>query len=83
MPTPSNGTGHVSHDNILKTEDLGTGFFGNVVLAQTIGLSQKDLKLSETDDDKTVMLQVAVKMLKTNASKKQKQAFEKEHMFMS
>ena len=83
MSTPSNGTGHVSHDNILKTEDLGTGFFGNVVLAQTIGLSQKDLKLSETDDDKTVMLQVAVKMLKTNASKKQKQAFEKEHMFMS
>ena len=53
------------------------------MLAQTIGLSQKVLKLSETDDDKTVTLQVAVKMLKRNTSKKQKQAFEKEHMFMS
>ena len=74
---------HVTHDNILETDDLGTGFFGNVVLAQTSGLSRKDLKLSETDDDKTVTLQVAVKMLKRNASKKQKQAFEKEHMFMS
>ena len=83
MPTPSNDTGHVSHDNILETEDLGTGFFGNVDLAQTSGLSRKDLELSETDDDKTVTLQVAVKMLKRNASKKQKQAFEKEHMFMS
>ena len=74
---------HVTRDNILETDDLGTGFFGNVVLAQTSGLSRKDLKLSETDDDKTVTLQVAVKMLKRNASKKQKQAFEKEHMFMS
>ena len=74
---------HVTLDNILETDDLGTGFFGNVVLAQTSGLSRKDLKLSETDDDKTVTLQVAVKMLKRNASKKQKQAFEKEHMFMS
>ena len=73
----------VTNDNIHGVKILGTGFFGKVVLADTVGLSLKDLGLSETDDDKSVSIRVAVKKLKTNASKTTKEAFEKEYKFMS
>ena len=72
----------VTDDNIRGVKVLGTGFFGKVVLADTVGLSLKDLKLSD-DDDKSVSVRVAVKKLKLNASKSIQEAFEKECAFMS
>jgi len=73
----------VSTGNIREIRDLGTGHFGQVVLAETVGLSPKDLRLSESDDDKSKSNFVAVKKLKPNAPKNMKENFEKEVEFMS
>ena len=73
----------VSTSNIQEIRELGTGFFGQVVLAETVGLSPKDLKLSESDDDKSKSTFVAVKKLKPNAPETMKETFEKEVMFMA
>ena len=59
------------------------GQFGKVILAETVGMSAKDLKLSESDDDKSKSTLVAVKKLKSNAPNATKEAFEKEVNFMS
>ena len=73
----------VTGDNIVEEKDLGTGQFGKVVLAHTNGLSFKDLRLSETDDDKGKSIHVAVKKLRSNPSKPQREVFDKEIKFMS
>ena len=69
--------------NIQEIRELGTGLFGKVILAETVGLSPKDLKVSESDDDKNKSMLVAVKMLKSGAPSTTKEAFEKEVNFMS
>ena len=69
--------------NIREIRELGTGFFGKVVLAETVGLSPKDLKMSESDEGKSKSTLVAVKKLKSNAPNATKDAFEKEVKFMS
>ena len=69
--------------NIREICELGTGLFGKVILAETIKLSAKDLRLSESDDDKTKSTLVAVKKLKSDAPNATKEAFEKEVNFMS
>ena len=69
--------------NIREIHELGTGLFGKVILAETVGLSAKDLKLSESDDSKSKSTLVAVKKLKSDAPSTTKQAFEKEVNFMS
>ena len=43
----------VSGSNIQKIRELGMGHFGMIILAETVGLSAKDLRLSESDDDKS------------------------------
>ena len=68
--------------NIQEIHELGMGFFGEVVLAKTVGLSPKDLRLSESDGDKSKSTLVAVKKLKSHAPNA-KEAFEKEVNFMS
>lgn len=73
----------VTPDNIQKVQDLGTGNFGNVILAKTVGLSLKQLKMSNFDNDTNIRIYVAVKMLKNTASSSVKEAFEKEYKFMS
>ena len=70
-------------ENVRKVRTLGTGFFGKVILAETVGLSLKDLSLSETDDDKQKPVRVAVKQLRTNPSPDRREAFYKELKFMS
>ena len=70
-------------NNIQKIRELGTGSFGKVILAETVGLSSKDLKMSKTDDDKSKSTLVAVKTLKSDAPSTTKEAFEKEVNFMS
>ena len=69
--------------NIREIRELGTGLFGKVILAETVGLSPKDLKMSESDEDKSKSTLVAVKKLKSNAPNATKDAFEKEVKFMS
>ena len=69
--------------NIREIHELGTGLFGKVILAETVGLSAKDLRLSESDDDKSKSTLVAVKKLKSGAPNATKVAFEKEVKFMS
>ena len=69
----------VSISNIKEIKHLGDGNFGQVVLAQTVGLTPKDLKL-EGDAPYTL---VAVKKLKASASNRNRQLFDKEVSFMS
>ena len=54
--------------NIREIRELGKGLFGKVILAETVDLSAKDLRLSESDDDKSKSILVAVKKLKSDAS---------------
>ena len=69
--------------NIREIRELGMGQFGKVILAETVGLSAKDLRLSESDDDKSKSMIVTVKKLKLDAPNTTKEAFEKEVKFMS
>ena len=71
----------VLSSNIREIHQLGMGQFGKVILAETAGLSAKDLRLSESDDDKSKSTLVAVKKL--DAPNATKEAFEKEVNFMS
>ena len=57
------------------------GNFGKVILAKTVGLSPKDLKISKSDKKKSML--VAVKTLKPGAPSTTKEAFAKEVNFMS
>ena len=69
----------ISIKNIKEIKHLGDGNFGQVVLAQTVGLTPKDLRL-EGDAPYTL---VAVKKLKPSASNRNRQLFDKEVSFMS
>ena len=69
--------------NIREIRELGMGVFGKVILAETVGLSAKDLRLNESEDDKSKSTLVAVKKLKSDAPNATKEAFEKEVNFMS
>ena len=69
--------------NIREICKLGMGHFGKVILAETVGLSARDLRLSESDDGKSKSTLVAVKKLKSGAPNATKEAFEKEVNFMS
>ena len=68
--------------HIKEIRRLGTGQFGEVMLAETLGLSLSDLKLGDSND-KSVSIQVAVKRLKQDADKTVREAFEKEIKFMA
>ena len=74
---------NVFGSNIREIHELGTGLYGKVILAKTVGLSAKDLRLSESDDDKSKSTLVAVKKLKSDAPSTTKEEFEKEVNFMS
>ena len=73
----------VTAANIREVKQLGIGAFGEVVLAETIGVSLKDMKLSQTDVDKSVHIQVAIKKQKPLSKSSVREAFEKEVKFMS
>ena len=83
LPKSEEGPLKVFHNNIREIHELGKGLFGKVILAETVGLSAKDLRLSESDDDKSKSTLVAVKKLKSDAQSTTKEAFEKEVNFMS
>ena len=73
----------VAKSNIIEIRKLGTGQFGQVILAKTKGISVKDMGLSETDADSSKSMLVAIKKLKPDAESCLMQAFEKEVKFMS
>ena len=71
----------VTMENIQEEVILGSGNYGCVILAHTIGLSHYDLKIGKSKD-KTISVPVAVKMLKDGAGESAKEHFEKEYHFM-
>ena len=73
----------VEEKNIRKLKDLGMGQFGEVELARTIGLTLKQLRLSESNNDPGVSLVVAVKRLKSESDETMREAFESEIKFMA
>ena len=72
----------VTPQNLTEIKLLGTGQFGEVVLANTVGLSKFYLQLGASEDC-SISFKVAVKKLKLNSTKEMQQAFEKEIKFMS
>ena len=72
----------IETENICEERVLGIGQFGEVVLGETVGLSEKDLKLGSSTD-KNAQILVAVKKLKDQADSSMKESFEKEIKFMS
>ena len=73
----------VTSGNITEKKKLGTGQFGEVVLANTNGLSLKTMCLSKTDDNPNISILVAVKKLLSNPSQTQREVFDKEVKFVS
>ena len=80
--TKSEGPPIVSSKNIEPLHQLGTGQFGEVILANTVGLSYQDLGIGNSNDS-TISMKVAVKTLKASPSDDIQKAFEKEIKFMS
>ena len=73
----------VGVSNIREICELGMGVFGKVILAETVGLSPKELRVSESNEEKSRSTLVAVKKLKSDAPSSTKDAFEKEVNFMA
>ena len=78
----SQGPPIVSGENVEEVDQLGTGHFGKVMLANTKGLSKKDLGIGNSNDT-SISIKVAVKMLKASPSADVQKSFEKEIKFMS
>ena len=72
----------ISCHNIMEIEDLGTGRFGPIVLAATVNLTLKDLKLGDNADKNRSFL-VAVKKQRKDADAATKTAFKEEIRFLS
>ena len=78
----SEGPPIVYSRNIMPLHQLGIGQFGEVILADTVGLSYQDLGIGNSNDTK-VSMKVAVKTLKASPSEEVRKSFEKEIKFMS
>ena len=68
---------------IKELRPLGVGQFGEVMLAETVGLSLRDLKLDKTNNKRSIRIKVAVKKLRPQAGNQVRENFEKEINFMS
>ena len=80
LPESYQDPAEVASENIIEKRKLGTG---EVVLAETKGLSLKQMQLSKTDEKKDTSFIVSVKKLAHNPSESQREAFEEEVRFMS
>ena len=83
LPSGYQDPAEVTSENIHEKTKLGTGQFGEVMLAETKDLSLKQMRLSKTDDNRNVRVTAAVKKLGPNPSESQREAFEEEVRFMS
>ena len=73
----------VDSSKVKEKVSLRTGHYGEVILADTVGLSLKDLHLSKTETNKNVSVTVAMKKLKQDGTPAQRRAFETEAKFLS
>ena len=73
----------VDSSKVKEKVSLRTGHYGEVMLADTIGLSLKDLHLSKTETNKNVSITVAMKNLKQDGTPAQRREFEIESKFLS
>ena len=73
----------VDSSNVKEKLSLRTGHYGEVMLADTVGLSLKDLHLSKTETNKNVSVTVAMKKLRLDGTPAQRRAFETESKFLS
>ena len=80
--TKSEGPPIVSSKNVELLHQLGTGQFGEVILANTVGLSKQYLGIGNSNDS-NISMKIAVKTLKSSPSEDVQKAFEKEIKFMS
>ena len=78
----SEGPPNVFSRNIKPLHQLGVGQFGEVILAETVGLSNQYLGIGNSNDT-TISMKVAVKTLKSSPSEDVRKSFEKEIKFMS
>jgi len=78
----SEGPPIVSNKNIEILHQLGTGQFGEVILANTIGLSHQYLGIGKSSNS-NISIKVAVKTLKADPTGEVQKSFEKEIKFMS
>ncbi|XP_065918558.1 class II receptor tyrosine kinase-like [Dysidea avara] len=78
----SEGPPIVSNKNIEILHQLGTGQFGEVILANTIGLSHQYLGIGNSTNS-SISIKVAVKTLKADPTDEVQKSFEKEIKFMS
>ena len=69
--------------NIKLLRTLGMGYFGKVLLAETININWEDFNFTATENYMSSTTKVAVKKLKANCSASIKVAFHKELKFMS
>ena len=73
----------VDSSNVKEKLSLRTGHYGEVMLADTVGLSLKDLHLSKTETNKNVSVTLAMKKLRLDGTPAQRRAFETEAKFLS
>ena len=78
----SEGPPIVSNKNIEILHQLGTGQFGEVILANTVGLSHQYLGIGNSTNS-SISIKVAVKTLKADPTDEVQKSFEKEIKFMS
>ena len=69
-------------DKVVEVSE-GAGMYGNAVLAVTRDLSLKDLRFSETNDNRDLSILLALKRFKPQPSKSEQEAFVREVKFMS
>ena len=72
----------ISSDNVEELSE-GSGMYGNAVLAFTKGLSLKDMRLSMNKTDRNISIYLAIKKLRPQPSVAEKEAFDREVMFLS
>ena len=81
-PTPhSRPPVEISSDNVKELSE-GSGMYGNAVLAFTKGLSLKDMRLS-MNTNRNISIFLAIKKLRPQPSVAEKEAFDREVLFLS
>ena len=72
----------IARGNVRLIKNLGMGQFGLVHLGETVGLSQKELEIGDSED-RSKTFEVAVKVLRPKPPQSEKLAFEREVKYMS
>ena len=71
----------ISSDHVLELNE-GTGDYGSAVLAVTKGLSLMDMRLSKDNNNRNLSILLAVKKLQLQPTRSEREAFDREVLFM-